>query len=542
MSDIRVQYVSKDTSSSGTSIAALAPTDFSPVTPTSVLMLPVGSRMDTAGIGRVGGSASSAWRLWLLSADLSSDGNTLTFARDNDTSTGVARAAVQFIEYRGTAGGPNEFIRRHKETLTLASGSASVDSSAMSGFSDINRCVAQGFGRTDRNSNPIGESALKVDIVDVSGAKKVRVSRGSSTGTMTIVVYVTEFTGSNWSVQRVASTISSSDTNVDSTITAVDIAKSFVISTFQSAGGTPAHGTTWAYLSSATNLRQRCEQVSTTSMVSWVISNTQLSVQRLGTPDGVKDWLSSDTLPKAVTVTSVDSTTAATILQAGSDDTTAANNPVGLWSAKIASATSVQATRTDVIGDTESVLQVLDFSQVAFGPVVSSVTTIKDGATFSISGQNLKVGSTDPTITLGGVPQTIRASNATLISCLVVRGNMRYGAQPFVLTTSQGSVNRTENVGPAAGSAYVNLSTLASDFERITALPDLASGDQVSWNQATLATVANDGSFDADSGLISFDAEVNDGTGWGAPGTQILIAPDPPAPEGPFEFVIAIAP
>jgi len=482
MSDIRVQYVTKDVTTTNTSASAAAPTDFAAVDPISTFMISSGSRHDTAGVGRVSGSANPFWRYWLISADLNDNGDGITFARTNDAVSETARAAVQLIEYTGPAGGANEFIRRHKETLTLSTGTGTIDSSTITGYVDINDCVPVAFGRTDRAGNAAGENVLKVEIVDVSGAKKVRLTRGVTGGTMVIVVYVVEFIGSNWTVQKVAHTFTASDTDQNDTITSVDPLKSFLIKTFQTTSG-PDAATNWMYLSSATNLRQRAESAATTSTVTYIITNAQLVVQKIGTPAGTRAWAGGSSPEiENTTCTAVTLATAAVVLQAGTDDTTSSNNPCGLWGVRLSTTTNVEARRGDAIGNSDSVIHVVDFSALVAAPAITSITQLTAGSAFTITGTNLKPGGVAPTVAFGGVSQTVNTSSDTSIGCTCVRGAMKYGLNSFVLTTTQGTATSVERLFPPVGSAYINLTSLAPSGQRVTSSADMAIGDQISWD------------------------------------------------------------
>lgn len=524
MSDIRVQYVTKDVATTSTSASAAAPTDFAAVDPISTFMIPSGSRHDTAGVGRVSGSANAFWRYWLISADLNDNGDGITFARSNDAVSETARAAVQLIEYTGPAGGANEFIRRHKETLTLSSGTGSVDSSTMTGYVDINDCVPVAFGRTDRAGNAVGENALKVDIVDVSGAKKVRLTRASTGGTMVVVVYVVEFVGSNWTVQRVAHTFTASDANQDDTITSADPAKTFLLKTFQTTSG-PDAATNWMYLSSSTNLRQRAETAASTSSITYIMTNTQLAVQKFGTPAGTRSWVGGSSPEiENTTCTAVTLATAAVVLQAGTDDATSSNNPCGLWGVRLSTTTNVEARRGDAVGNSDSVIHVVDFSALVAAPSITDITQLTAGSAFTITGTNLKPGGVAPTVAFGGVAQTVNSSSDTSIGCTCVRGTMKYGLNSFVLTTTQGTATSVERLFPPAGSAYIGITSLAPSGQRVTGSADIAIGDQVSWDDDT-AVVLEDGSFITPGALADFDFEINDGSGWGAPATTTLITP-----------------
>ena len=85
-------------------------------------------------------------------------------------------------------------------------------------------------------------------------------------------------------------------------------------------------------------------------------------------------------------------------------------------------------------------------------------------------------------------------------------------------------------IQPASGKAYVNLSgTLATEGDRITAIPDLASGDQLEISNVVGGTISDvtvnaDASFSVLAGVTAFDVRVNDGT-WSSVATQYVAEP-----------------
>jgi hypothetical protein len=144
-------------------------------------------------------------------------------------------------------------------------------------------------------------------------------------------------------------------------------------------------------------------------------------------------------------------------------------------------------------------------------------------------------GASTGSVTLGGVMQTPTSWTDTSVSFTVDRGTSRYGAVSIALTrqdgTSSDSIDAT--LSPQTGWSRTDLvGTLADSGVRITALPDLATGDQLAYGNVqgmgTPATgtygveVFADGSYAADAWVEAFDVEAHDGVEWGGTSTQTL--------------------
>jgi hypothetical protein len=105
-------------------------------------------------------------------------------------------------------------------------------------------------------------------------------------------------------------------------------------------------------------------------------------------------------------------------------------------------------------------------------------------------------------------------------------GLLSYAATSARVTTADGNDSVSVTISPPAGRDYVDIGTpdpVAAN--RITAIPDIESGDQLEWGniQGTGTVVVNDdATFDADEGVTAFDVRAQDGTGWGDWATQTV--------------------
>jgi hypothetical protein len=172
----------------------------------------------------------------------------------------------------------------------------------------------------------------------------------------------------------------------------------------------------------------------------------------------------------------------------------------------------------------------LAFTEAAAGPSITSVGTIRNGASYTITGTNFGATQGSSTVTLNGVTQTVTSWSATSITCTNVRGGTPYGVN-VNLTVTVSSVGDTEVVQllPQTGWDYINVGTPnADDTIRLTGTPDVESTDQVAWETMSGAVVVySDLTWDADESVTGFPFEIwdNDDDTWGTSGTQTVTDP-----------------
>lgn len=182
----------------------------------------------------------------------------------------------------------------------------------------------------------------------------------------------------------------------------------------------------------------------------------------------------------------------------------------------------------------------MNIGPASTSPTITSTSddTPTDGTTLTINGTNFGTNTGSAGITLGGTSVTPSSWTSTAIGIPIAIGSRKYGTNyAIVVTDSSAQTSNSWNVQiqPASGKEYVDLSgALASSGDRITAITDLASGDQLEISNIQGGTTADvtvnvDASFSVASGVTSFDVRANDGTGWGTTGTQNTV-PDTTAP------------
>lgn len=145
----------------------------------------------------------------------------------------------------------------------------------------------------------------------------------------------------------------------------------------------------------------------------------------------------------------------------------------------------------------------------------------------TITGINFGASQGTGTLAIGGQSQTVTAWSATSITYTANRGvNLNDVAVNAVVTTDAGDVSSNyalTGFDPPSGYSYVTLGTPdATAAHRITAVGDIASGNQLEWDNS-LVTINDDGSFVADPSVSSFYVRVGVTTdGWGALALQSI--------------------
>ena len=118
----------------------------------------------------------------------------------------------------------------------------------------------------------------------------------------------------------------------------------------------------------------------------------------------------------------------------------------------------------------------------------------------------------------------------TSITVTVARGTNQYGTNLAVQVTNNSALasnTSTVQITPQSGWAFTNLGTPnATSTNRITAVADLVSGDQLAYDtKSGMVIVYSDATFSADSSVANFSVEAwSSGNGWGSAATQTLSA------------------
>lgn len=183
MSDIRVQRGFLDASDGGTSNPPLA---FGSLNSTFVLMN--NNRMQSAGPSGSSGNQSAA--------DMSGGvelTNTTTITHRRTLSVG--RQYWEAWEYRGSVGGPHEFIVRDRIVVSMTTTQQDV---TISGVVDADRCVPFVTGITTSINSQVAYASTAT--AHLTSATNVRVNAQPGAGTTTVYITIVEFVGASWQV------------------------------------------------------------------------------------------------------------------------------------------------------------------------------------------------------------------------------------------------------------------------------------------------------------------------------------------------------
>ena len=210
---------------------------------------------------------------------------------------------------------------------------------------------------------------------------------------------------------------------------------------------------------------------------------------------------------------------------------------------RLTSTSPVAATATLGIGTLTYYALGLIVSESA-GPTLSTISTsalkyLDTGITLTGSGFGASKGTSSVVISptnnaadANAVTQTTTAWSDTSITFTVTRGALKYVSGTtyyvFVKTSGGNSAGQAVSLNPQTGWSFVDIGTPnTTASNRLTATPDIASGNQVAWGNATgtgTVVVTNAATFNTSGTITGFDFEVNDGTAWGTTATQNLSA------------------
>lgn len=166
-------------------------------------------------------------------------------------------------------------------------------------------------------------------------------------------------------------------------------------------------------------------------------------------------------------------------------------------------------------------------------PTVTSTSTASPShlGSLTITGTAFEAAQGTGGVTIGGVAQTVTAWSDTSITVTVDRGVSKYGAAVNIVVTNNSGLSSSPyaltSILTQSGWSYIDIGTPnTTAANRITSVPDLASGDQVSYTtKGGQVVITNDGTFSVSTGVRSFDFEVwTSPDGWGGQATQYVRA------------------
>lgn len=198
---------------------------------------------------------------------------------------GDTRFNWEIIEYIGPEGGDNEMLVRHADVMEFGTADTSSSSPLITTVENQNDVVVFVTGAANPDVGSGDYNTMLTTAAWNHAASTTVLTRDEASGDAVAVSYaVVEFTGSNWNIQRVEHTYSSSIAAETESISQVDTSQTFLhVQKRTSEAGLDEFGHE-IYLNTDTTVSFQLQSgVSTPSLhtsVAWVIENTQTS----GTP------------------------------------------------------------------------------------------------------------------------------------------------------------------------------------------------------------------------------------------------------------------
>lgn len=285
MADIKVQHGNASIPLSTASVTITAGTDYTaPASLSNAFIRIVG--IDYTGAGCedsdfAGGAGRNA-------VSVSNPGNLLTsitFER-TDATSGPINISYEIVEYTGSVGGENEFVVRHQENIAGIT-TLTVDSATVSGVVTDADVVVFITGFEVVGSAGRGDSGSGKFTWEYVGASNVaRGTQGNTTRSCDVSIAVVEFTGSNWTVQRIAHQFTSGGVTETEAITSVGAVTNAFLhpqSRFSASNIGPDDAGLECWLSSATELSFLTTNVAdaTHDVITWVVDNPNMTVQHV---------------------------------------------------------------------------------------------------------------------------------------------------------------------------------------------------------------------------------------------------------------------
>jgi len=284
MADFKIQRSSAEIALNGASVTITAGTEYTaPSSITKSFIRILGLEANTTG-NEDGDFAGAADRNATVITNPGNLLTSITFTRVG-ASDGPLQVFYEIIEYIGSASGVNEFIVRHEEVIAWDT-STSIDSSTISGVSTAADVVVFSTGMSIIPSGLRSESGVgRFTWEYIGGSTLARGTSGNTVKSGNVSIAVVEFTGSDWTVQRIEHAFVSAATIETETITTVgNISQAFTHhqSRYATAANGPDGSGFEAHLSDATTLTYLADSIdSGQTVVSWVVDNAGLSVERI---------------------------------------------------------------------------------------------------------------------------------------------------------------------------------------------------------------------------------------------------------------------
>jgi hypothetical protein len=369
MSDFKIQRGAATIATSATTATITAGTDYTAPAALSKAFIRI------TAYGALGNESVTLTRAPDISAAyISNPANLLTsitFARlTSDAGTGVL-VEWEIVEYIGSAAGANEFVVRGQEALAYTTTSNTKNGTALTGVGSNSKMFVFLTGQGGETAYDDAMSSFSWD----SANQWVTATRDRSSSVNCTVSYAAiEFTGSNWTVQRVSHTFAAAGAQEDVSITDVGaLTRAFGHAQFLPGGGTDGKNynmSCQAWLS-ATNtasfkLDSQANAPTGAICVMWILSNSQTGTGAANCQRKTGTFTTDGN--EGVTITAVADTTqssAVEISQTNTQNTTSPGRDQCSYS--LTSTTNVRATHVGLAGTTTYRFAVFEWPTAATG-------------------------------------------------------------------------------------------------------------------------------------------------------------------------------
>lgn len=157
--------------------------------------------------------------------------SSFTLSRPSDTANSVdTRAAWEIVEFIGIAGADNEMIVRANDSVTFGAASVTATGTAVDDIADDNDVVVFITGQYNPDISDADYNTSLATAAWAAGTDEPVFTRGEAGSDAVRTSYaVVEFTGANWSIQRVEHNYTTATTTETESITAVgSLSRTFV--------------------------------------------------------------------------------------------------------------------------------------------------------------------------------------------------------------------------------------------------------------------------------------------------------------------------
>ncbi|WP_155991553.1 LamG domain-containing protein [Candidatus Nitrosotenuis uzonensis] len=363
------------------------------------------------GIGRTsGGGTQNADRVTAYISDPDFAGGSITFTRAGTTNDD--RICWQIVDYQGSPTSANAIKVRQVGTVTHSASGLTVDTPTVSGVVDDNDIFVFITGQSSVHAGSTRWSSSLNTAEWLAASDTARFTRGISNSNANPLSYaIVEFTGSNWSVQRIQHgyTATSAQTVSISDVGSIERAffqyqhRSAITSTGLDEAGSEVYF-------SATNqitfdLEDTASPASSITGVAWVVSNSQTGPDAMIVQhkSGTRSGAGSEEFTQNISISTVRSLSTTSIMGENTRSSgTGTGFPVGHIAFNLTSTNNVVLITSDSANTQNYRFQVVQWP-------------IKPSKTFSVS-LNEKLGITDTIIKTSTIFRTEKLGISDVIT------------------------------------------------------------------------------------------------------------------------------